>query len=209
MTKPKLAVLFDYGAATIAELGVAAKPVCDLVLVVDPTVEFLAGLRPIMNAVGTVVEDTGSVDDVARQLRALDVTGIVTFTEHLMPRTAAVAAGCGLTYHREDVVEALRDKNLQRRQLAAAGVRTPRFAAVDLDTEVAAAVAAVGTPAVLKPRRGGGSRNTALVTDSAQASVLAEEFFASGEEALVLEECLVGDPTVAGPGWGTTSRSSR
>lgn len=200
--KPTLAVVFDYGAATAAEIGAAAKPLCDLVFVADPTTESVAAVLPILTALGTVVEDTGSVDDVSRRLTGLDVAGIVTFSEPLVARTAAIAARCGLPYHSEWVAEGLTDKNVQRRRLAEGGVRTPRFAPIDTPAGAAAALDTVGTPAVLKPRSGGGSRNTTLITDPGDLTSAVDEFFADGETALVLEEQLIGDPSVAGPGWG-------
>jgi biotin carboxylase len=200
--RPKLAVLFDYGAATAAEIGAAAKPVCDLVFVADPTSESVAGVLPILKALGTVVEDTGSVDEVGRRLLELEVTGIVTFTEFLVARTAAVAARCGLSYHSEEVAAALTDKNLQRRRLADGGVRTPRFVTIDGPADVGMALDAVGVPAVLKPRSGGGSRNTTAVAGRADLVAAVDEFLAGGETALVLEEQLIGDPSVAGPQWG-------
>lgn len=200
--KPKLAVVFDYGAATAAEIGAAAKPLCDLVFVADPTTESVAAVLPILKALGTVVEDTGSVDEVSHRLTELEVAGIVTFTEFLVARTAAIATRCGLPYHTEDVAAALTDKNLQRRRLAQGGVRTPRFATIDGPGDVDAALETVGTPAVLKPRSGGGSRNTTSVTDRTDLVSAVDEFLADGETALVLEERLIGDPSVAGPDWG-------
>ena len=110
----------------------------------------------------------------------------------------------GLPFHHPAVVTALTDKFAQRAALRAAGVDATRCAAVDSAADLPAALAEVGLPAVVKPRRGGAaSRDTHLLRDAAQAAELAGELLDGQRgDGFVVEELLRGDPAAAGEGWG-------
>ncbi|MEV6673802.1 hypothetical protein [Streptomyces sp. NPDC051162] len=203
---PRLAVVHDNGSVTPLQLAAAATGHCELVLLCDPSVPAVAKDLPLLREIGTVVEfDAGAplAEATVRRLEALGPAGITTFGDRVLEATAALAEHLGLTFHSPATAAALADKHLQRVTLAAAGVPAlPRFAAVSAREDAAAAAAAVGAPAVVKPRQGAGSRNTVLARTVAECVRTVGELLASGESELVLEEYLVGDPAVAGPRWG-------
>jgi biotin carboxylase len=100
------------------------------------------------------------------------------------------------------VSRALVDKHVQRLRLRDHGVDSLRFAHISTLSEAAVAWTRVGPPAVIKPRRGAGSRNTVLVRTRDECLEAAAAAFRYGERALVLEEYLEGDSCAAGASWG-------
>jgi len=71
---------------------------------------------------------------------------------------AKAASRLGLPHNPPEAVAATRDKALMRRALGSAGVPQPEFRLVSTDEQVAAAVAAIGPPVVVKPVSLSGSR---------------------------------------------------
>jgi biotin carboxylase len=198
-----LVVIYDLGSAGPADIANAARGLCDIVFIVDPAWPTLDQKPSELRSCGTVIEvPDSSVDRVAEVIAALEPDGIITFSEFRIPLTAAVAQRFGFRFHDRSTAESLTDKLQQRHILAAAGVDATRSRAVWTEADVAAAVADVGLPAVLKPRRGAGSRETHLVTSALECSERLQAAQVNGQEQFVLEELLHGDPTVAGSGWG-------
>src|SRR6185436_1997611 len=108
---------------------------------------------------------TLSVTAIAERLRP-HARGIVTFSETMLPTTASLAALLGLPFHDEQTVLRLTDKYAQRAALAAHGVSPIRYATA-ATAGVAAVLADVGLPAVVKPRIGQSSANTFRIDDPA------------------------------------------
>lgn len=79
---------------------------------------------------------------------------VVTFYEDFVVTAALVAERLGLPGSPVDAVRAARSKQLTRERLATAGLPMPRYARVERIDDLAAAAAAVGFPAVLKPEFG-------------------------------------------------------
>lgn len=201
MRPPLLAVAFDLGSATAMEIGVAAEGLCDLAFVCDPRSPDVRQAMPVLEDFGEVVP-LGDLDRTAATLRAIGAEGIVAFGDPELAVAAAVAERIGLPYHSPDTAAVLADKHLQRARLAERGIDAIGFAMIARPDEAEAAARRIGTPAVLKPRRGSGSRNTTLVRSPEECAAAASDAFRLGEEALVLEELLVGDERVAGEGFG-------
>jgi biotin carboxylase len=201
VTRPLLAVVFDAGSATPIEIGAAADGLCDLAFVCDPDAPAVARSMPVLERLGEIVPP-GPARRVARRLAAVGTAGVITFSDGGLGCAAALAGLLGLPRHGASTVAALTDKACQRRRLAAAGVEAIRFATIDAVPDAAAAAERVGTPAVLKPRRGSASRSTTLVRTPAECAAAVEAAVAAGETALILEEHLAGDDRVAGAGWG-------
>jgi biotin carboxylase len=197
---PVVAVVFGYGSATAMDIGRAAGDWCELVFICDHSSAYVQRSLPVLEDLGLVVGLTDP-DHVAEALRPLGVTGIVAFADPELVLAARIAQRLELPFHGADTTAALVDKHLQRVRLAGAGVDAVRFAVVHPDG-AAAAAARVGLPAVLKPRRGSGSRNTVLVHTQAELAHAVGAAFERGESELVLEEYLAGDERVAGPEWG-------
>lgn len=172
--RPLLAVCYDLGAAGAAEILSAARPLCDVVFLCDRTSRYIAERIAGLAEYARVCDVTGlPAGGAAAAVAALGPAGIVTFSEAQLARTAELAAACGLPFHQPATVARLTDKFAQRAALRRAGVDTTGCRPVDSAAEVAGALAEVGLPAVLKPRRGGAaSRDTYLVHRVADAVAL-------------------------------------
>jgi biotin carboxylase len=200
-----LVVVYDLGSAGPTDVASSARGVCDVVFVVDPVWPHVRQHMPELRSCGTVIEvPDSSAERIAEVVAALDPAGIITFSESRIALTASVAEKCGLRFHDPRLADLLTDKHLQRRILETAGVDMTRSRAVSSEGDIEAALALVGLPAVLKPRRGAGSRDTYKVT-SVQAGVAlirAARLDGGLDGGFVVEELLRGDPTAAGPEWG-------
>jgi biotin carboxylase len=141
-----------------------------VLLVVDLRDAWVCRSLPVLEALAEVLDRT-SLDRraLARALAERGVAGVTTFADSQVATVAAVAADLGLDgYHSEDAALALTDKTRQRLLLneAGAGLSVEQEAVPDI-TAVAAAFAALGPPAVLKPVSATGSR-FALLLESAE-----------------------------------------
>jgi biotin carboxylase len=205
--KPLLIIVYDFGSAGPADLVAAARGVCDVVFVADPRRQHVADNLSILRAAAPVIETASSADAVATAVAVLRPAGITTFSESRIELTASVAQRLGLRYHDPVTASALTDKLAQRDAFAGAGVPTARHRAVLHRDDIRAAVAAIGLPAVLKPRRGAGSVDTyklLTIDDCHLAADALDTAAATGRAGggFVVEELLTGDAAAAGPGWG-------
>jgi biotin carboxylase len=204
-TLPTLLVIHDLpNSASPLRVLLAARGLCQvtfLASLADP--EVAAELADARQA-ARVVDTSGLDDDALVRLAMAEAPdGVLTFSERRLRQTATLASRLRLPYHAERTAAVLTDKLTQRRLMTARGVQTTRSALVRGPGDVAAALARAGVPAVLKPRHGAGSVDTCLVTSAAECRRRLAEF-TDGRTArdFVLEELLVGDPSVAGPAWG-------
>ncbi|KJK58938.1 hypothetical protein [Saccharothrix sp. ST-888] len=186
-----IVVVYDQGAASprdiIGRLG-GSEPV---VVALAPS-EHAQQVGPLFeeNCAGVVsLADTDEA--VVALLRRYPVEGILTFSERMLPDTARLAELLGLPYNSPETVRVLTDKAAQRRCLREAGVDSVRSMVVSTPEDWPAALALTGLPAVVKPVRGEGSRNTVRVTDPEHGAAVVEEFLRT-EPALVVEEFLQG-----------------
>ncbi|MGC0317080.1 ATP-grasp domain-containing protein [Kitasatospora acidiphila] len=129
-------------------------------------------------------------------LREWKPDGITTYAE-MIPETAAVAATLALPFHSPEVADLLTDKWRQRERLRAAGVDATRSYVIQSESDLRPALDHVGLPAVVKPARGKGSRDTFRLDYPQQAVETITWLLASDEEAgrqprYVLEEMLLG-----------------
>ncbi|MFH9296754.1 acetyl-CoA carboxylase biotin carboxylase subunit family protein [Streptomyces sp. NPDC017520] len=193
-------VVYDTGSFTPYEISAAAEDLCEPVFVlrgenVDP-----AGTRKLLKGFGKVVE-LPSVRTGLDVLGALDPQGVITFCDHCVELSAAIAARLGLRFHSPDTATKLADKAAQRAALRAAGLPSPRFAEVTSTAGIDAALATVPLPAVIKPTRGGGSANTYRVEDGERARTLLADCLGALRSSMIIEEILVGAPGAASAGW--------
>lgn len=201
-----MGVVYDAGSACAAEIAAAAR-CCDaeLFLVVDRTSAHVRELLPVLTRRFALCDITGlDARRAARAVAEFVPDGLLTFSEHRMEITSTIAEALGIPYwHSPAVTGRLVDKLQQRRTFAEAGLDDLPFAPVQDAADLDAALAAVGLPAVLKPRRGAGSRLVHRLDSlsGARAAVAACADAAPGTDLLV-EALLPGDPTAAGPQWG-------
>ncbi|MDV9178261.1 ATP-grasp domain-containing protein [Streptomyces sp. W16] len=200
---PTLLVVHDQGSAGPLRILAAARRLCRVVFLCEPEHPALKAELGQVAAHADVVDITGlGAEEVGRLAAGLSPDGIVTFSEHRLRLTAAVAAHCGLPFHSAGTVDALTDKFRQRHVLADHGVQHTGCALLRHPDDCAGALALVGTPAVLKPRHGAGSVDTCLVGSADECRHRLAEFTGSAPRDFVLEEFLRGDPGYADTGWG-------
>lgn len=93
---------------------------------------------------------------------------IVTAGELGILRAARLRAELGVPGQSVSSALAYRDKVVMKDLVGRAGVRVPRYRAVDGPSDLLGFVREVGFPVVLKPRSGAGSVNTQLLQDEAE-----------------------------------------
>ncbi|MEU9045574.1 MULTISPECIES: ATP-grasp domain-containing protein [unclassified Kitasatospora] len=202
---PVLLVVYGRGSATPRGVLTAARRVCTVVFFGDLDDPKAAADLAQLPKSATVVDTAGLTEEqLGDQASEFGVSGVITFSDHLLRTAAALAERCGVPFHDRATVEVLVDKFRQRAALAAAGVQSTACRTVHSAADLAPALAATGLPAVLKPRSGAGSVDTCLVRSAAELAERYAEFTdgTATPAVFVLEEYLPGDPTVVGEFWG-------
>ncbi|MGW0771832.1 ATP-grasp domain-containing protein [Streptomyces sp. NPDC002676] len=161
--------------------------------------DFTEPLLPLLRELADVVLLSDEDEQAVSQLKQIRPDALLTFSERMQRRTATIAESLGLRYHSPDVADVLTNKFRQRQILRHQGVDAVACVPLTAAHEWPEAVAAVGLPAVLKPTRGEGSRETHLVEGAAHGQalvrrLLSETEVATGEPPFVLEELLQGQP---------------
>jgi len=122
----------------------------------------------------TVVVDTSDDAALWTAVRALadeaPVAGVLSSSEYYVATAAALAERLGLAGPSPDAVRACRDKDRQRRTLAAAGVPVPGFAVAGDRAAAVAAAERIGFPVVVKPVQGSGSLGVRLCGSPAEVA---------------------------------------
>jgi biotin carboxylase len=196
--------VLDFGAASPLGILAAARNLCQVVFLCDRDRPYVRAQADELEALGDVCDVTGlGGTELLDRVERLHLDGVTTFSEAQITRTAALASPRGLPYPTPECARALTDKLVQRRVLAEAGVQATRCHLVHGPADLDAALAAVGLPAVLKPRSGAASAYTCQVDTPGEAAARLREFTGGpAVEGFVLEELLTGDPAAAGPEWG-------
>ncbi|WP_331445227.1 ATP-grasp domain-containing protein [Streptomyces xanthochromogenes] len=131
----------------------------------------------------TVVVDTADGDAlwaaVQRLAAGARVAGVLSSSEYYVVAAADLAARLGLPGPSADAVRACRDKSVQRRTLADAGVPVPRFSVAGTVAEAVAAAQWQGGPVVVKPVQGSGSLGVRLCRDSGEVVAHAGELLSA------------------------------
>jgi predicted ATP-grasp superfamily ATP-dependent carboligase len=209
---PRLAVVLDFGSATPMSILASARGLADIIFLCDRDLPYIRAQVGELREIATVCDITGlGGADLVDLVERLDLDGITTFSESRLNVTAGLAQRRDLPYLSVWTARALTDKYIQRRVLAEAGVQATRCRVVHDVAGVAAALAEVGLPAILKPRNGAASAYTCRVDTVAEATARLGDFLehlpatsasVPARRDFVVEEMLVGDPTVAGAAWG-------
>ncbi|MFE2013025.1 ATP-grasp domain-containing protein [Streptomyces sp. NPDC059491] len=142
----------------------------------------------------TVVVDTADADALWAAVTALaaraPIAGVLSSSEYYVATAADLARRLGLHGPSADAVRACRDKSLQRRALAAAGVPVPLFSVAGDVAEALAAAQWLGGPVVVKPVQGSGSLGVRLCRDRDEVA----------EHARVLLAATVNERGLSTPG---------
>jgi len=185
----------------------SARGLADIIFLCDRELPYVRSLIGELREIADVCDITGLAGpDLADLVAHLCLDGITTFSESRLTVTAALAHRHGLPFLSPGTAHAVTDKFTQRRILAEAGVQATRCQVVREVADLGVALAEVGLPAILKPRSGAASAYTCRVDTAAQAAARLGEFLvhmpATARRDFVVEEVLLGDPAVAGAGWG-------
>lgn len=200
---PKLAVFWEDAAFSPLEIAQAARGLCRPVFVIGWSAQPVTFPLRLLGRLGDVVSLPGA--GPAQAISALEsshLDGVIVFTDTPQCLAAAVAEHFGLRSHSPATALMLSDKLAQRQALSDAGLPIPAFWAVERATVVTrgaqALPADVRFPAVLKPRRGAGGRDTFLVRDRAELELRAAQ---CEDEDLLLEEYIADcEPAVSALG---------
>jgi hypothetical protein len=112
----------------------------------------------------TNIKDNARIEwEVFRAHRAEPFTRILSTGELGILRAARLRAEFGLRGQSMASAVAYRDKVVMKDLIARAGIRVPRYRAVDAPSDLLGFVRDVGLPVVLKPRAGAGSVDTHLI----------------------------------------------
>ncbi|GHF48573.1 hypothetical protein GCM10010218_32570 [Streptomyces mashuensis] len=151
----------------------------------------LAGLGVAADRVETVPAlDPDTALAAARRLAARHgaFDGVVGLSELDVLTAAQVRDALGAPGLPAGLVRGFRDKVVMKERLTAAGVPVPRFTALTPDTTAEDVVAAVGLPAVLKPRWGAASAGVRVVADKDALRAALEGLGAAGAATYECEE---------------------
>ncbi|GAB6902697.1 ATP-grasp domain-containing protein [Kineosporia succinea] len=184
-----IVVVYDKGSAAPGEIIASLADDDGLVIVLADT-ETARNARVVFESCSRAVLDLSDADLPAR-LRALGVTGIVTYSERMLQATADLADRCALAYSPPPAVAALTDKSAQRAALREGGADVVATAEIRSIDDYASALAHVGVPAVIKPAQGESSRNTLLVHTADEGRQAVTDYL-TVEKRLVMEEFLRG-----------------
>jgi len=150
----------------------------------------LADAHPAVHAhYDRVIALPGAFDDnalVEAEIFALHaatpIANIVSVGEAAILRAARLREALGVPVQSVASALAYRDKVDMKQRVARAGVRVPRYRAVDAPSDLLAFVRDVGYPVVLKPRSGAGGVDTVVLRDAGAVRALAGAI-AGGDEA--------------------------
>ncbi len=162
--RDRLVISYEYGSQSLFAICEAAQDLCEIVWLADLSSPEMTQMARLMERTGTVVDVAGlSGQQVVESVAAARPTGVLSLNDDSTTRLADIALALDLEFHSPEVARMLTDKLLQRQAFRAAGISTPKTLDVPVELDLADVdqlASGVGFPAVLKPRRGNGSRNT-------------------------------------------------
>ncbi|MFC4856917.1 ATP-grasp domain-containing protein [Actinophytocola glycyrrhizae] len=185
----RVVIVYDLGAAVPVDILTSLHGVAAPVFVLPDS----AYGRRIATMLDGIAEVAGE-----HELAELEPDGITTFSDFQMDTTARLAESLGLPFHSTEVAADITRKFRQRRVLNDAGVGGTPTALITDRVSALRALDEVPLPAVLKPNRGVGGRNTYLVESREQLLRLVGEHIGgvvcADDDGYVLEKRMVGQP---------------
>lgn len=117
--------------------------------------------------VPTMFDEEHVLDAVRGLARRIRIDRVESLWEPLILLAARIREELNLPGMNVDRATVFRDKERMKLELDAAGIRTPRHAAVSTEEQLREAVERIGYPLILKPVAGAGSADTHRVDDAA------------------------------------------
>jgi biotin carboxylase len=189
-------VYHPFSFATMAVVN-AAQGVCDLTWVVDSSVAEVELMAKLLRRLGAVVDVAGlSPQDAAAAVAASRPDGVLALADSQLLWTARLAEMLELPFITPETAQHATDKYSQRCALEAGGVPVPGHWLIPQSTDEPAWSALqeqARFPAMLKPRRGSGSRGIVRIrsVDELRSCLRAmPDALGSPEPVAMLEEYL-------------------
>ncbi|MEU9157786.1 ATP-grasp domain-containing protein [Streptomyces sp. NPDC048417] len=184
--------VFSIGSAPPNAIAEAAEPYGGCTFVVEPDDDAALASVPVLQELGEVVVADG-VDACVRALGGRVPAGVVTFADRGLRLASGLARHYGLPGLSEKAAEWCCDKIAQRERLNACGVGDVPTAPL----QGGVFPAEVPMPAVVKPREGAGSEDTAFVHSAEEFRDLMTQL--SPDRPYVVERYIEGVDTPFGP----------
>jgi predicted ATP-grasp superfamily ATP-dependent carboligase len=198
---PVLVVIYGLGSLAPMRIAQAARALGVKLIFAVSADPHSRSMMPALNLFGTVIDVADkSAKEAAAIISPHSPSGIVTFSEWSIQRTADIAAELGLPYHQPEDIPAITRKDAQRRRLEEHGLSDITLARLDSVGDTERAIPKIKFPAIVKPISGASSRNTREVYNKEQLEVAIAEAFqgsdhAPPETSLLVEETLRGRET--------------
>ncbi len=160
---------------------------------------------------GSLADDARWIADAQKVASRVRIDRVECLWEPGVILAAKIREALGLPGMRSDQATLFRDKELMKKALDDAGIRTPRHVRASTEDECRAAAERIGYPLIIKPISGAGSADTYRVEDATEfeailakvkhvAQVSVEEFI-SGEEYTYDTVCADGRILFANTSW--------
>ena len=189
---PTLAYVYPPRSFATMSLVEAATGRCHLLWIIDSSDPDVASMARLLKRFGTCIDVAGlDLDGAVAAITPFQPDALLTLADDCLVFGAELADRLGLAFTTPDVGRRLTDKHAQRAALASAGLEVPRqwlispsepsiFEEILRDARF---------PAVLKPRRGEGSRDTMPISTFEElTSLWRSEGFADSDRDFVFEE---------------------
>lgn len=202
--KPKLAFVYHPRSFGVMSLVEGAQGVCDLLWIVDTSQPEVESMTRLLRRFGPCVDVARlSIDEAASVVAQLEPDGVLSLADESLLWTAQVAQRVGLSFMSPETAVRLTDKHVQRIALSEGGLAVPRHWIITGDDQEATwsrIASEASFPAVLKPRKGSGSRDTVPVTSLDELRTLWEErrTYHGRPQEFVLEEYIADSPDPVG-----------
>jgi hypothetical protein len=195
--RPTIGVVLEPGgAATVRDLWLAARDFADLAIFVPRGTG--RDQDSLFATCQAFFPHCFRLDEPDGPAGSLTLDGVVTFNDRLIEEARRLAARAGVSF---GIPAGTEDKLVQRQRLREQAVGSVTAVAVNCRDDLVRAVETVGTPGVLKPRRGDSGAGITFLDD---AEALGHEDLARSELNGLLYERRIGtDPDLpAGSWWG-------
>jgi predicted ATP-grasp superfamily ATP-dependent carboligase len=191
VSRHAIVVVYDLGAASPADIWRAVAGRWDIIFVYSGTSLHRPEVPKILARFGYCIDGAElSYPVLADELRRWPVAGVATFSEQMVGLANDLARDLGCRANSRGTVLAVTDKLTQRVALNRRGVSVVRAAGVR-GGQLRSAIAEVGLPAVLKPRRGRASRGVRVVSSEAEVAAAIQ----GPADHWMLEQLLIGRRT--------------
>ncbi|MBP1998987.1 biotin carboxylase [Paenibacillus shirakamiensis] len=188
---PKVAIFYGQGSASPLSIQAASVGVCNIVFLYreDCSSSDLSQIKVLDKYVKSYNISNVSEVEIKEILLHERVQGITTFSEYKLLETSLFVEKMGLFGNSTETANALVNKFMQRQILSTAKGTSVRFTRLDKNN-MKQSLSEVGTPAIIKPVVGAGSKWTKKVNSYEELEHAVHEFPLDHE--YVLEEFLSG-----------------